>query len=413
MDHFRLFYSWQADRPGELCRHFIHIALRAAAEAVSRATGVTVEIDSDTQGEPGTPPITDTILMKIRECDAFLADMTFVAETSAGKQLPNPNVMGEYGYALSQKGTRGILLVMNEAFGPPEKLPFDLGHLRHPLTYNVPMGTGDGPRRGARTAFGNKLVEPLKLLVEHARAQARRGSASEPAPGIAAREMVQTLSASTEQGLAPAVISQPKVVLHIAPFAAFSGRRLDIREASRVMEGLAPTHLAASASGLDEREWWVRGKGSIIPGRPNEESTWYIRLIRPGVFEVALNIGRLIDDDPRILVDGFKVEAAIVDMFDKCVAAMAYLGFSGPGLVSAILIGADDVDVNMGRLSGRFRKPAVWLEQVELADLADRVGDHLQPMFDHLWTAAGISAGSISYRDGEWAGYRGERPYVL
>jgi hypothetical protein len=80
-----LFYSWQADRPGELCRHFIHIALRAAAEAVSRATGVTVEIDSDTQGEPGTPPITDTILMKIRECDAFLADMTFVAETSAGK----------------------------------------------------------------------------------------------------------------------------------------------------------------------------------------------------------------------------------------------------------------------------------------------------------------------------------------
>jgi len=32
-------------------------------------------------------------------------------------------------------------------------------------------------------------------------------------------------------------------------------------------------------------------------------------------------------------------------------------------------------------------------------------------MFDHLWTAAGISAGSISYRDGEWVGYPGILPF--
>lgn len=152
MDRFRLFFSWRADRPGELCRRFIDIALRAAAEAVTKAIGVTVEVGSDTQGESGTPPLTDTILKKMRKCDAFVADMTFVAETSTGKLLPNPNIMREYGYALSEKGTRRILVVMNEAFGPPEKLPFYLGHLRHPLTYNVPSRTGDGARRSLRTA---------------------------------------------------------------------------------------------------------------------------------------------------------------------------------------------------------------------------------------------------------------------
>jgi hypothetical protein len=413
MERFRLFYSWQADRPGELCRHFIDIALKAAGAAVSEAIGVDVEIDSDTQGEPGTPPITDTILRKIRECDAFVADMTFVAETSAGKLLPNPNVMGEYGYALSEKSTRRILLAMNTAFGPPEKLPFDLGHLRHPLTFELAEGAPDRARRSARDAFARKLFEPIKLLVERARAERVVEEAGEPAAAAAARGMVQTLMNSTELGTAPAVVSRPKMVLNLAPFAPFAGRRLDIREARRVMAGLTPAHLAASDTGLDESEWWVRGKGMIIPGRPNPETSWYVRLIRPGVFEVALNIGQKIDDDPRALVDGLKVEAAVVDMFDRCAAAAVELGFSGPALATAALIGAEDVDVNMGRLSGRFRKPAVALEQIEIADIAERIGNYLQPMFDHLWTAAGISAGSISYSAGEWAGYRGERPYEL
>jgi hypothetical protein len=127
---FKIFYSWQSDRPSKICRNFIAVALQDAAKSVSQALGIEVEIDSDTQDEPGQPPITDTILRKIRECDAFIGDMTFVAKTDAGKLLPNPNVMGEYGYALAEKSTRRILLVMNTAFGPAKDLPFDLGHLR-------------------------------------------------------------------------------------------------------------------------------------------------------------------------------------------------------------------------------------------------------------------------------------------
>lgn len=412
-ERFRLFYSWQADRPGKLCRNFIDIALKSAAVAVSDAMGVDVEIDSDTQGEPGTPPITDTILRKIRECDAFVGDMTFVAETRGGKLLPNPNVMGEYGYALSEKGTRRILLVMNTAFGQPEKLPFDLGHLRHPLTFTLDETAADPGRRSARDAFAQKLFEPIRLLVEHAQKERATSEAAEPAAATAARDMVQQLMNSTELGMAPAIVSRPKMILNLAPFAPFAGRRLDIREVRKVMSKLVPTHLAASDSGLDEHQSWVCGRGTITSGRPNPETSWYARLIRPGVFEVALNIGQKIDDDPRALVDGFKVEAAIVDMFDRCAAAALELGFSGPALVTAALICDEHVDVSMGRLGGRFRKPAVALEQIELPDLTERIGDHLQHMFDQLWTAAGIDAGSLSYRDGRWAGYRGEPAYAL
>ena len=75
------FYAWQSDTPEECNRHFIRIALEDAAKRISADAimGVDLRIDYDTEGVPGTPPITDTILDKIRECDIFIPDVTFVA----------------------------------------------------------------------------------------------------------------------------------------------------------------------------------------------------------------------------------------------------------------------------------------------------------------------------------------------
>ena len=145
-----VFYSWQSDRDFKLCRNFIEIALSAAAERLKARRGIEVVVDSDTKDVPGTPPISDTILKKIDACDVFLADMTFVAATAEGKLSPNPNVMGEYVYALKAKGWPNILLVMNAAFGAPGDLPFDLHHLRHPLSYSVATVKPDAARRVSR-----------------------------------------------------------------------------------------------------------------------------------------------------------------------------------------------------------------------------------------------------------------------
>jgi hypothetical protein len=55
MGKFRLFYSWQSDRPSDLCRRFGEIALRDAAKAVGQTLGMEVEVDSDTANEPERP----------------------------------------------------------------------------------------------------------------------------------------------------------------------------------------------------------------------------------------------------------------------------------------------------------------------------------------------------------------------
>src|SRR5262245_20540824 len=121
----KVFYSWQSDHPGKLGKDFIRVALESAAKRVGADRQIEVVIDSDTQDVPGTPPINDVILKKIDAAAVFVADVTFVATSAAGKRIPNPNVMAEYGYALHAKGWNRILLAMNTAFGPPENLPFD------------------------------------------------------------------------------------------------------------------------------------------------------------------------------------------------------------------------------------------------------------------------------------------------
>src|SRR5436309_1721854 len=86
-----IFYSWQSDSPSNLNRNFIE---RAIVEALRRlhsdATleiplrNATVELDKDTQGVAGSPPIAETILRKIEECAVFIPDLSFVGQSKPG-----------------------------------------------------------------------------------------------------------------------------------------------------------------------------------------------------------------------------------------------------------------------------------------------------------------------------------------
>src|ERR1017187_3944901 len=119
-----VFYSWQSDLPNAINRGFIEKALEKAIKRIgSNATlnpASRVELDKDTQGVSGSPPIAETILAKIENCAAFVADLTFVGESlpqlkskrEAVRQVPNPNVLIEYGYALRARGDRRIVAVM-------------------------------------------------------------------------------------------------------------------------------------------------------------------------------------------------------------------------------------------------------------------------------------------------------------
>src|SRR5216683_1610591 len=160
------FYAWQSDTPQKFNRHLIRIALEDATKRVMNSMrDIELIVDYDTAGVPGTPPISDTILKKIAGCDIFIPDVSFVARTNDGKLVPNPNVMTEYGYALRAKTHAAMMPIMNTAFGPPEELPFDMGHLRHPIQYHLESTAKPAQRRTARQALSQQIEEKLRLQI--------------------------------------------------------------------------------------------------------------------------------------------------------------------------------------------------------------------------------------------------------
>jgi len=185
MTEFVVFYAWQSDSLERLNRHLIRFALNLAARNISDdpAIGVRVRIDADTEGVLGHIPVTDTILKKIAVCDAFVPDLTFVAVTEAGKIVPNPNVMLEYGYALRAKSHSVMIPVMNAAYGPADKLPFDMGHLRHPLQYELPATATNAERRAVRKSLTEELERILRLMI--AEAPVKQTTPFQEAPSVA------------------------------------------------------------------------------------------------------------------------------------------------------------------------------------------------------------------------------------
>lgn len=139
-DVFVVFYCWQSDTPSNHGRYLIREALDQAADRLSRDTALPfkVEIDSDTCNETGMCDIPATILKKLQNADAVVADLTFVAKTSDDKHCSNPNVLFELGYAFRTIGPERLICVMNEKHGPKTSQIFDLAHRRHPVPFTSP-----------------------------------------------------------------------------------------------------------------------------------------------------------------------------------------------------------------------------------------------------------------------------------
>jgi hypothetical protein len=164
-----VFYAWQSDTDERVNRYLIRDALRLALNSLHRDTAVTesprLRLDHDTKDVPGTPDIFTTILSKIESCAIFVADVTPVAAVNKEKAKPvaNPNVMIELGYALARVSDKRILLVMNDAMGRPDDLPFDLARRRWPVTYTADSTTN---LKAAAKTLGDSLRLPLQLIVE-------------------------------------------------------------------------------------------------------------------------------------------------------------------------------------------------------------------------------------------------------
>lgn len=167
-----IFYSWQSDRAGRVCRSFVEEALKRAIKDLCRTFDVEEDprLDKDTQGLPGSPDIVASIEHKIDRAQAFIGDVTLVTPTlpNAGRLSPNPNVATEVGYALRSLGEQRVLLVMNESFGGRSDLPFDLRN-RRVIAYSfadTPDQTPDDKWRTERNAVRDQLAQELSRALK-------------------------------------------------------------------------------------------------------------------------------------------------------------------------------------------------------------------------------------------------------
>lgn len=163
---FTVFYCWQSDLKNASNRSFIGEALESAIEELNQDDSVNleVEIDRDTLNVPGAPDINTAILSKIDQSHAFVADVSIIRHDDPRvTPSPNPNVLLELGYALRSMGGERIVLVMNTAFGGPDRLPFDLNH-RRVLPYNSPDEAIE--RAPERKELRRNLLKALRSIMD-------------------------------------------------------------------------------------------------------------------------------------------------------------------------------------------------------------------------------------------------------
>jgi len=127
-----------------------------------------LEFDKDTQGVPGTPPITDVIFEKISGATVFVPDLTLVGKTENGRLIPNPNVLIEYGWALCALGHSRMVPIMNTAFGEATaaNLPFNMRHLRNPIIYQLPENADQEEKARVKAELVHQLVSAIGLILK-------------------------------------------------------------------------------------------------------------------------------------------------------------------------------------------------------------------------------------------------------
>lgn len=123
-------------------------------------------VDRDTLNLAGAVSINDAVFAKIRDADAFVADVSLInvdAELPLpARPTPNPNVLTELGYALGQPhlGHEALVLVVNTHYGSLDQLPFDVRPLRK-LDYR--LGPNDD-RAKVKADLQRKLVDAIEEI---------------------------------------------------------------------------------------------------------------------------------------------------------------------------------------------------------------------------------------------------------
>ena len=124
-----VFFSWQSDLDAKTNRNVIGDCIKIICKRNN------LLYDEGTKDRCGSPDIARSIEEKIKSADIFIADVTIINAESQAKPTPNPNVLFELGIAQAILGWERIILIVNTAYAPIDKLPFDINkHRATPYT---------------------------------------------------------------------------------------------------------------------------------------------------------------------------------------------------------------------------------------------------------------------------------------
>jgi hypothetical protein len=246
-------------------------------------------------------------------------------------------------------------------------------------------------------AFDRTVRSRIRLAIEPAR------DAIDPAREWA-NKAIADMGMDRGKGGVPRLVSRPCLTIRIVPFAAHQGKRLDLGKVAEARLGFPPDEKIKIEESSDARQWWTCAVPTQIANR-NAETSWLVRLVRPGIIEVEATIGSRIEDDDAIAINGRFVEREFVAWTERLVTALATIGLAGGGLIQLSLDGVEDVVLQRARPGGnKIRQPSLFLALIEVKDLTAPFASAMHEAFDILWQSAGWGDGSPSFSNGIWSG---------
>jgi hypothetical protein len=401
----KVFYSWQADLPSRANRSFIEECLERAARAIRADDSLSVEvrIDRDTADVGGSPAIAETILKKIAAAEIFVPDVSIVARTESGKCCPNPNVLLELGYAVSELGWDRIIMVMNTAFGPVTDLPFDLRG-RRVLPYLVEPGAG-APKAEQRRKLEAQLTEAMAAILgpRQARTDAERRQGRD--------ELIrQTLHISdarlemirARQGPAASLSSEKLICMHVVPASAISNDTLlAVNELNT-----QPTFLPPFGSTGFNTDFNGDGLLKIAAGRDGKTES-YLQVFRNGILE-SVNSQMLVGRGRQDGLPGPAFCRSLGIFLENVIAFLQAVTVPPPVCVLLTFVGVKDapllVEANPGYAIRGFDRDSIRLPEIVLEDFAETRDPKrlLRPALDVLWQHAGLDSCPYFLSDGTW-----------